>query len=803
MPAIGIPAVYDLDDLDPASGIVFTGSRTDDYSGLTITNAGDVNADGYDDVVLGLYWGTEAETFAAEAYIVYGSAHGPGTIDLAALTAATGVTITGLGAVQIDGEWLAGGDNLGDVGSSSILIGAAPDFGAWLVYGFDGLPATIDVTTDLTGIPGKLVTGFPDLGDSGQRTVALGSDLNGDNLADLLFGSPSEGRAYVVFAPPDFQSPTLDVANLDGTDGFVIAGIAPADATGYGFESAGDVNGDGRSDLILGALAADPSGHADAGEAYVIFGQHRWDATLDVADLDGSNGFRIAGLDPGDRLGFSVAAAGDLNGDGFDDVVIGAHAADGGRGEVYVVFGHAGGFDPTLDLATLDGSNGFRIDGAAIGDHLGQSVAGIGDFDGDGIDDLAFGSQAGPAGSVYVVLGQGTFSVAAIQLSDLSGADRDSGLGFRIDGASGSGPIGSRVEAAGDLNNDGFADLAISTAGTGEGSGPGAAYILHGRLPATSVARYGTEIGQTIHGSGGADSLFGRGGADQLLGGNGNDNLQGGDGNDLLEGGHGMDRLFGGDGNDILHGGAGDDYLAGGGGTNGLEGGDGNDTYILGFGTDLVFDTGGLHDTLVAAQSLDLDDYAGSGIESFALHRNHAGGTISGTGGNDTISASGSHVTLDGEAGDDLLSGSGGSSEIYIGGLGTDIMSSGAKDLDDPWLGQLSGRDRFIFRDVAESAVGANRDVIHWFLDGGGDWIDLRQIDANTARSGNQAFTLIDGDFTATAGQLRIAFTDGSDRDSQYHLVSGDVDGDGAADFEIEVHTQWLHRTLTADDFFL
>jgi hypothetical protein len=798
MPAIGIPAVYDLDALDAASGIVFTGTRIDDYSGVTITSVGDVNADSFDDLLLGLYWGTEAETFEAEAFVVFGSARGPATIDLGALTAVTGVTITGMTATQIDGEWLAGGDNRGDVGQSTILIGAAPDFGAYVVYGFAGMDSAIDVTTDLTGIPGKPITGFADSGDTGQRIVAVGGDYNGDDLSDFLFGSPSEdpSRAYVVFSPTDFQSPGVDVSTLDGTNGFSIEGIGPSDATGVSIENAGDINGDGRADIVVGAFAASDY----AGAAYVIFGQQTWDATFDVADLDGGNGFRIAGLDHAGFLGVSVASAGDLNGDGYDDVVVSAPGADSGRGEVYVVFGRASGFAAEIDLSTLDGSNGFKVDGSAIGNNFGWSVAGIGDFDGDGIDDLAISSKSGPDGSVYVVLGQGTFGVGSIQLAELTGADRDSGLGFRIDGAAGSGEIGSRVEAAGDVNNDGFADLAISTFGAGEGNGPGAAYLLYGRLPATSVARYGTEIGQAIQGSGGADSLFGRGGADELYGGNGSDNLIGGDGNDLLEGGNGMDRLRGSAGDDILHGGAGDDRLEGGAGTNVLEGGEGNDTYILGFGTNIVFDTGGLYDVVIAATSIDLDDYAGSGIERYSLVRNHAGGTISGTDGNDVFSASGWIVTLDGEDGDDRLTGADGSSEIFIGGLGTDYMSSGPKDFDDPWLGQLSGRDTFVFRDVVETAVGEARDVIDWFAD---DWIDLRQIDANTGRTGNQAFSFISGPFTGTAGELRVEFVPGADRDTQYNLVSGDVDGDGLADFEIEVHMQVMTHTLTSSDFFL
>lgn len=161
------------------------------------------------------------------------------------------------------------------------------------------------------------------------------------------------------------------------------------------------------------------------------------------------------------------------------------------------------------------------------------------------------------------------------------------------------------------------------------------------------------------------------------------------------------------------------------------------------------------------------------------------------------FSASGWTVTLDGGAGNDRLSGADGSSEIFIGGLGTDIMDSGPKDFGPPWWGQHSGRDRFVFRDIAESTVGEGRDIIHNFALDGTDWIDLRGIDANTARSGNQAFTLIDGDFTGEAGQLRLQST------PTYQLVSGDVNGDGTPDFEIEVHLQGPNRPLTAIDFFL
>ena len=131
---------------------------------------------------------------------------------------------------------------------------------------------------------------------------------------------------------------------------------------------AGDVNGDGFADLIVGAPGADPGGRDGAGESYVVFGDPGgFGGALDLAALDGTNGFRLDGIDAYDFSGCSVSGAGDVNGDGFADLIVGALGADPvGRtsaGESYVVFGDPGGFGGALDLAALDGTNGFRLDG--------------------------------------------------------------------------------------------------------------------------------------------------------------------------------------------------------------------------------------------------------------------------------------------------------------------------------------------------------------------------------------------------------------------------------------------------------
>ena len=133
-------------------------------------------------------------------------------------------------------------------------------------------------------------------------------------------------------------------------------------------------------------------------------------SVFNLSSLDGDNGFRLDG-EPGEWSSWSVAAAGDINGDGIDDMVLGSPFADTGAGyagRAYVVFGRESGESSLASrpLSSLNGSDGFRIDGDSYVSKLGNAVSSVGDINGDGLDDLAIGAPDSDGGVVYVIFGR-------------------------------------------------------------------------------------------------------------------------------------------------------------------------------------------------------------------------------------------------------------------------------------------------------------------------------------------------------------------------------------------------------------
>ena len=410
-------------------GFKIVGAREGESRPLDVSGAGDVNGDGLADVVLGAsYADPEGRENAGAAYIVFGRAGAQAEVDLRAL-GNRGFRIFGASAGDRAGGSVSGAGDVNGDGLADFVVGAShadPSFRfaagtSYLVFGQAGEPHDLDLGN--LGERGFRIVGGHALERSGSSVSGAG-DVNGDGLADLIIGAPraspvppddsvgrsGAGASFVVFGR-ERETSEVDLGAL-GNRGFRIIGEAADDRAGVKVSGAGDVNGDGLADVVVGAFLADPNDIDRAGTSYVVFGQRGEVPDLDLRMLDG-RGFRILGSAAGDASGSAVSGAGDLNGDGLADVIVGSYFADvnglGDAGATYVVFG-SDGQPADVDLRSLD-NRGFQILGAASGDYAGSSISSAGDVNGDGLADIAIGAPAADpnglnfAGTTYVVFG--------------------------------------------------------------------------------------------------------------------------------------------------------------------------------------------------------------------------------------------------------------------------------------------------------------------------------------------------------------------------------------------------------------
>ncbi len=403
----GFDSSLSVDDLDGTNGFVIFGPDVSAF-GWSVANAGDVNNDGRDDLIVGAIE-------SGEAYVIFGQADDfAGNIDLAdtALDGTDGFAITGLPEFADNLIVSSAGDINGD-GIDDIAIGTADAGGTvgatYIVFGTETPAATIDVG-DLDGSNGFELTGG-DIGDAlGQSVTSLG-DINGDGLDDLLVGTPGgdaggseSGQATILFGSDTGFAATVDADGLATGGGVQFSGGALGDALGASVTGGGDFNDDGTNDIVIAATLADPNG-ASSGQIYVVYGDAALEGDFDLGTLDGTNGFVIEGLSAGDQLGSALANLGDVSGDGVDDLGLLTVS-----GDLFVVFGTDAGFPAVLDLGTLNGSNGYKIDGLFDVTADSVTLTGLPDINsdaGDPIADIAVGVtfDGELSGQTFVILG--------------------------------------------------------------------------------------------------------------------------------------------------------------------------------------------------------------------------------------------------------------------------------------------------------------------------------------------------------------------------------------------------------------
>ena len=319
--------------------------------GSSLSGAGDINGDGYMDILVGTRGLQENATGAFSAYVLYGSSASQ--------------------SVYGSGFDLNNGNFASSLGFKIAYPGSGSNYGIGGVFG---------------------------------RSVSQLGDVNGDGLTDWVVSQYTDNGisvgSYVLYGKTGGANYFLSSGSVAPGEGFFIVGNTGKQ---YGFgasvSGAGDVNGDGLADMVIAN---------DTNNAFVVYGNsqgHKVD--LAAATIAGSLGFKIVGQ-AYSETGTSVSSAGDVNGDGLADLIVGANTSGsagvrGSKGTAFVVYGNSTGTTVELSSGSIAASQGFAIFASANSTNLGTSVSSAGDVNGDGLGDLMV--SASGSNSVYVVYG--------------------------------------------------------------------------------------------------------------------------------------------------------------------------------------------------------------------------------------------------------------------------------------------------------------------------------------------------------------------------------------------------------------
>jgi hypothetical protein len=410
--------------------LIFTEDGVGDYLGWRVAGAGDVNNDGYDDLITGARFNDEIANNAGKAFVYSG------------LTGRLLMELTGEAATDNFGQTVCAAGDVNNDGYDDVIVGAygcdLDGTNAGRAYVFHGGPGPFPENRSATDAD-LIFPGEAALDNMGFDVAGLG-DIDGDNCSDIIVvaaqrGAELEGKVYVY-------------SGQTGSRLYTYTGEYPNDWFGYGAANSGDVNDDGLDDVVVGAFSNDVNG-SSSGSVYIFYssaGPYPIDRNAADADMI------FAGNTTNHALGSSVAGAGDINDDNHDDIIVGAYFLGSGYAYIYSGF---------------DGSVLLTLSGETSGDRFAWSVAGLNDVNADGVPDVAVGapkasSGANMTGRAYVFSGQ-TGEVLKV-----------------VDGEAYDDRFGRDVYGAGDANGDGVEDLvvgAFQNAAAGEDAGR--AYLFH------------------------------------------------------------------------------------------------------------------------------------------------------------------------------------------------------------------------------------------------------------------------------------------------------------------------------------
>ncbi len=431
-----------------------------DDNTFTTMIEGDVNGDGYTDILVGAARVDNGGTRKGQAYLFFGSADISG--DLTGNSTDADLTISGENDNDLLGSSVSlKGDVNGD-GYADILVGArgvnadgSAKGQAYLYFGAS------DITGNKTGNTtdaNLVITGASDndaLGDT--NAASIGGDVNGDGYADILIGASNSGaagtnrgQAYLFFGASDISGEKT--ANATDAN-VVISGGSNGDFLGMAASLGGDVNGDGYDDILVGSQAA----ATNMGQTWLFLG---------AADISGEKvgnttdaALIITGASAANMLGVSLSLGGDVNGDGYDDILVGAlNAGSTSNGQAFLFFGSAD-ISGEKEGSTTDAD--LVISGANNNDILGVSVSLGGDVNGDGYDDIIAGAVGASIGGVdngqaYLFLGSSDIS------GEKTGNTTDADL--VITGVDDHSWLGDSSSLGGDVNGDGYDDILVGAA---------------------------------------------------------------------------------------------------------------------------------------------------------------------------------------------------------------------------------------------------------------------------------------------------------------------------------------------------